>query len=98
MFQRPRKERTSQGDIIMGRLYWRDVALAMGSFLALTYVFCVAYDLAFNQHMYEVWLKLLPGFTWISWPSFLLGLGESFLYGIYFGLVFVPLYNFFHGK
>jgi uncharacterized protein DUF5676 len=98
MFQRPRKERTSQGDIIMGRLYWRDVALAMGSFLALTYVFCVAYDLAFNQHMYEVWLKLLPGFTWISWPSFLLGLVESFLYGIYFGLVFVPLYNFFHGK
>ena len=82
----------------MARLYLRDVALAMGSFLTVTYVFCVAYDLAFDQHMYEVWLKLLPGFTWISWPSFLLGLVESFLYGVYFGLVFVPLYNFFHGK
>jgi len=84
--------------ITMGKLYWRDVGLAMGSFLAITYVFCVAYDLAFDQRMYEVWLKLLPGFTWISWPSFLLGLVESFLYGIYFGLVFAPLYNFFHGK
>jgi hypothetical protein len=48
--------------------------------------------------MYEAWLKLLPGFTWITWQSFLIGLLESFLYGIYFGLVFVPLYNFFHGK
>lgn len=79
----------------MGRLYWRDVGLAMGSFLAITYVFCVGYDLAFDQRMYEVWLKLLPGFTWLSWPSFLLGLVESLLYGLYFGLVFVPLYNFF---
>jgi hypothetical protein len=82
----------------MGRLYWRDVGLAMGCFLAITYVFCVAYDLAFDQRMYEVWLKLLPGFTWLTWQSFLVGLVESFLYGIYFGLVFVPLYNFFHHR
>ena len=82
----------------MGRLYWRDVGLAMGCFLAVTYAFCVAYDLAFGQRMYEVWLKLLPGFTWLTWGSFFLGLAESFLYGIYFGLVFVPLYNFFHGE
>ncbi len=61
----------------MARLYWRDVGLAMGSFLAITYVFCVAYDLAFGQRMFEVWLKLLPGFTWISWPSFFLGLLEN---------------------
>lgn len=84
--------------IAMGKLYWRDVGLAMGCFLAITYAFCVAYDLAFGAQMYEVWLKLLPGFTWITWPSFFLGLLESFLYGIYFGLVFVPLYNFFHGR
>lgn len=82
----------------MGKLYWRDVGLATGSFLAVTYVFCVAYDLAFGGHMYEAWLKLLPGFTWLTWQSFLLGLLESFLYGIYFGLVYTPLYNFFHGR
>ena len=82
----------------MGRLYWRDVGLAMGCFLAITYVFCIVYDLAFDQRMYEVWLKLLPGFTWLTWQSFLLGLLESFLYGIYFALVFVPLYNFFRER
>ncbi|MGE0356430.1 MAG: DUF5676 family membrane protein [Burkholderiales bacterium] len=79
----------------MGRLDWRALGLAMGSFLAVTYVLCVAYDLAFDQRMYETWLKLLPGFTWITWPSFLLGLVESFLYGIYAGLLFAPLYNVF---
>ncbi len=82
----------------MDRLYWRDIGLAMGSFLAITYSVCVGYDLVFDQRMYETWLKLLPGFTWLTWPSFFLGLIESFLYGIYFGLVFTPLYNFFHGK
>ena len=82
----------------MGRLYWRDVGLATGCFLAITYVFCVCYDLAFDQRMYETWLKLLPGFTWLTWPSFLLGLLETFLYGMYFGIVFVPLYNFFHDR
>jgi hypothetical protein len=82
----------------MGRLYWRDVGLAMGGFLAVTYTLCVAYDLAFGQRMYEAWRALLPGFVWLTWSSFLLGLLETFLYGVYFGLVFVPLYNFFHGQ
>ena len=82
----------------MRKLYWRDVGLAMGSFLAITYVFCVSYDLLFDQHMYEVWLKLLPGFKWITWQSFVLGLVESFLYGIYIGMVYAPLYNYFHHR
>lgn len=89
----PRTENT-----IMNKLHWRDLGLAMGSFLVVTYVFCVVYDLVFHQQMYEVWLKLLPGFTWITWPSFLLGFVEVFVYGIYFGLVFAPLYNFFHDR
>jgi hypothetical protein len=31
----------------MRRLYWRDVGLAMGTFLAITYTLCVAFDLVF---------------------------------------------------
>lgn len=77
------------------KLDWRVVGLATGSFLAVSYLFCVGYDLAFDQRMYEAWLKLLPGFTWLTWRSFLLGLVETFLYGIYISLVFVPLYNVF---
>jgi 2TM family of unknown function (DUF5676) len=43
--------------------------------------------------MYEARVRLLPGFTWLNWSSFFLGLVESFFYGVYTGLVFAPLYN-----
>lgn len=72
---------------------------SLGLFLALTYVLCVLFDLWFPQlAMYETWESLLPGFTWLSWPSFFLGLVESFAYGWYIALIFAPLYNFFAAK
>ena len=37
--------------------------------------------------MYQAWEKLLPGFTWISWGSFLIGLVESYGYGWYAALI-----------
>lgn len=68
-------------------------------FLAITFALCVSFDLAFPEHaMFEVWRKLLPGFEWISWKSFFLGLAESYGYGWYFALVWAPLYNFFIGR
>ena len=69
---------------------------SLGIFFALTFVLCVLFDLWFpEQEMHQTWLRLLPGFTWLSWPSFFLGLAESFAYGWYVALVFAPLYNFF---
>ncbi len=41
---------------------------------------------------------ILPGFHWLSFGSFLLGLVETFLYGAYLGLVFVPIHNFYLGR
>jgi len=83
----------------MKLLNWKTVGVSVGLFLAITYVLCVVYDLIFpGQTMYQAWVRLLPGFKWITWGTFFLGLAESFLYGIYFALVFVPLYNFFKGK
>ncbi len=43
--------------------------------------------------MYQAWQHLLPGFQWISWKSFFLGAIESYGYGWYFALIWVPLYN-----
>lgn len=77
------------------RLDWKVVGSAVACTLAIGYVACVAYDLLFGQEMYRVWMELLPGFHWISWGSFLLGLIEVIVYGVFFGLVFAPLYNFF---
>ncbi len=71
----------------------------LGSFFALTYVLCVLFDLWFpTLAMNPYWAPLLPGFTWISWTSFLLGLIEAFAYGWYIALVFGPIYNFFARK
>ncbi len=70
--------------------------MSLGSFLSITFALCVGFDLIFpGQAMYGTWLRLLPGFTWLSWQSFLLGLAESFAYGWYVALVFAPLYNLF---
>lgn len=72
---------------------------ATSVFLAITFALCVGFDLAFPQMaMCRSWQALLPGFTWISWPSFLLGLVESYGYGWYVTLVWVPLYNVFAAR
>jgi hypothetical protein len=72
---------------------------SLGSFFVLTFVLCVLFDLWFPAlAMNPVWAPLLPGFTWISWASFLLGLIEAFAYGWYIALVFGPLYNLFARK
>ncbi len=72
------------------------LGMSLGLFFAVTFVLCVVFDLIFpGLAMYETWLRFLPGFTWLSWPSFALGLVESFGYGWYVALVFAPLFNFF---
>ena len=75
------------------------VGHASSLFLAITFAVCVAFDLLFPAHaMYQAWQKLLPGFEWISWKSFFIGLVESYGYGWYFTLIWVPLYNFVAGR
>ena len=72
------------------------VGHATSLFLAATFTVCVVFDLLFPEHaMYQVWFKLLPGFEWLSWTDFFLGLAESYGYGWYFALIWVPLYNYF---
>lgn len=80
------------------RLNWKVLGSAMGCFLAINYVVCVGYCLLFDAQMYRAWVDLLPGFHWLSWGSFLLGLIETIAYGVFFGAVFAPLYNFFLEK
>jgi len=46
-----------------------------------------------SLHMPQVLEAVLPAFKWLTFWGFWLGLMESFLYGAYAGLVFVPIYN-----
>jgi hypothetical protein len=67
---------------------------ALSLFLTATYVVCVGFDLIFPGYaMYAAWINLMPGMTWLSWPSFLIGLIEAFAYGWYGALIFGGLFN-----
>lgn len=73
--------------------------MSLGLFLAATFVLCIGFDLIFpGQAMYQTWSKLLPGFTWLTWPSFLLGGVEAFAYGWFVALIFAPLFNYFSAR
>lgn len=75
------------------------VGHASSLFLAITFTLCVIFDLVFPQWaMYGAWRQFLPGFQWISWRSFVLGLAESYAYGWYFALIWVPIYNVFANR
>lgn len=72
------------------------LGMSLGLFLAITFSLCVGFDLLFPHYaMHGAWHDLLPGFVWISWGAFALGLIETFLYGWFAALVFGPLYNLF---
>ena len=72
---------------------------ATSLFLVISYMICIGFDLMFPEHaMYEAWQKLLPGFTWLSWKSFFIGLVETYGYGWFFALIWTPLSNVFDAR
>ena len=75
----------------------RVVSWSMGIFLALSYILCVVYGLIVPEKLHgmkDMLEAALPAFKWLTVGGFILGLIESFLYGAYIGIVFVPIYNF----
>ena len=71
------------------------IAWALGLSGAVSFVVCVLFGLITPQslHMHVFLQQVLPGFRWLTWWGFLLGLVESFLYGVYAAIVYVPIYN-----
>jgi len=75
------------------------LGMSLGLFLAFTFVLCVLFDLWFPAlAMNSVWAPLLPGFAWIDWANFLLGMVEAFAYGWFIAVIFGPLYNYFSAR
>ena len=76
------------------------VTWSLGIFTAVSFIVCVSYGLITPEsiHMHTFLESVLPAFKWLTYWGFILGLIESFLYGVYAGLVFVPVYNFFYKK
>ena len=73
------------------------VSWSLGIFMAITFILCVLYGLIVPQRLHgmsDFLEAVLPAFRWLTFGGFLLGIVESFLYGAYIGIVFVPIYNF----
>ena len=76
------------------------VTWSLAIWTAFMFVSCVVYGLLTPSgvHMYEFLQQVLPGFEAHSGRGFLVGFIQSFLYGAYAGLVYVPIYNFLRRK
>ena len=71
--------------------------VSSGCWMAVTFTICVlggviAPGLPIPHRTLEL---VLPGFAWISLGSFVLGLVETVLFGVYAAWLFVVLHNFF---
>ena len=73
----------------------KTVSLALGLTFAVSFVVCILWGLLLPEqlHMHQFLQFVLPGLTWISLGSVVLGLVESFLLGVYFGVIYVPIHN-----
>jgi hypothetical protein len=76
------------------------VCWSLGMFTAISFGLCVLYGLIVPPSLHEARAleAVLPAFKWLTVSGFLLGLAESFLYGVYAGFVFVPIYNAFNRR
>lgn len=84
----------------MSQLNIRVVTWSLATFSLFSYLVCIAYGLIVPKslHMAQFLEIALPGFKWLTLWGFVIGAIESFLYGVYAGLVYTPIYNFLHEK
>ncbi len=81
----------------MKTLHFWPIAWTLAVFSAVVFTLDMLFGLLFPnwwvmQNLYEF---LLPGFTFVSWGTFFLGLVEIFIGGFLTAVIFVPIYNFF---
>src|SRR5262245_56999488 len=79
-----------------GRIPLFRLGVSLSAFFAISYLVCILLGVigGWDWGLHQPWLQFLPGFTWLTWPSFFLGLAESIAYGWYAALLFGGLYNF----
>ena len=84
----------------MKKLSFWPLAWTLAVFAAAVFTLDVLAGLLFPNWyvMQKAWEFLLPGYTFISWGAFLIGLVESFIGGFLTAVLFVPIFNYFHSR
>lgn len=81
----------------MKTLHFWPVAWTLAVFSAVVFTVDVLAGVLFPNWwvMQNLYASLLPGYTFISWGTFFLGLVEIFIGGFLTAVLFVPIWNFF---
>lgn len=84
----------------MKTLHFWTLAWTLATFAAIVFTLDMLLGALFPNWwvMQKAWELLLPGFTYISWGTFFLGLAESFVGGWLTAAGFVLIYNYFAGR
>ncbi len=81
------------------RLNFGAMTVAFFVALVVSYFLCITGDLLFGWRMYEVWMPLLPGFTWpLTLGGLSIGLAWLVGYSVYGALLLVIPYNILIGR
>ena len=73
-------------------------ALSLTLFIAglITFILCIAGDLIFDWSMYQLWMLLMPGFTWtLTMSGIIFALIWLIAYSLHFAAIIVFPYNLF---
>lgn len=71
------------------------LGLSLSGFFAVSYALCIFFGLLIpDGTLHHELFEMLPGFTWLDWSSFFVGLFWSITAGWYVALIFAPLFNY----
>jgi hypothetical protein len=81
----------------MRTLHFWPIAWTLAVFASVVFTLDMLFGVLFPNWwvMQKIYEFLLPGFTLLSWGTFVLGLVESFIGGFLTSVIFVPIYNYF---
>lgn len=72
------------------------LGLSVSAFLLISYLLCISLGLVVpDGGMHKPWLQFLPGFEWLTWKGFVIGLVWTQIYGWYVAALFGSLHNLF---
>lgn len=70
------------------------VSLTLAITFSIAYVSCLFYGLAYPTQLHIALFETLPFFRWLTPASFLIGLIEFFIVGLFYGAVAALIYNY----
>jgi hypothetical protein len=74
------------------------VSLTLAITFSIAYSLCVLYGFVFPSEMHTALFEMLPWVKWIDPASFVIGLTEFFIAGLFYGAIAALIYNYFIGR